>query len=205
MKTKTVLLIGLSIISGGLVAQTTNSKSNEKNNVKVHIEKEVNGKKTIIDTVFSSTDESAYKSFMDEHEMKVEVVEGKGKDGKRINKEVIVKMDDKSGNKERKMIFISPDGPMPPMPPMPPSPPSPPSLPEIDEEMKSFDFRWNDESGRRQDRKIEKEIRIMKLDDNNEIDWASSDVDKYIHDDKSKKRSRRGKNVKKRVIIIEEY
>lgn len=202
MRTKTVLLIGLIILSGGMVAQTTDSKSNEKNKIKVRIEKDVNGKKTVIDTIFSSTDDSAYKTFMDEHEMKVEVVEGKGKDGKRINKEVIVKMDDKSGNTERKMIFISPDGPMPPM---PPSPPSPPSLPEIDEEMKSFDFRWNDESGRKQDRKIENEIRVMKMDDNNEIDWRSSDIDKYIHDDKSTRKSRRGKNVKKRVIIIEEY
>ena len=185
-----------------MVAQTTDSKSNEKNKVKVHIEKEVNGKKTVIDTTFTSTDDSAYKTFMDEHEMKVEVVEGKGKDGKRINKEVIVKMDDKKGNTERKMIYMHPDGPMPPM---PPSPPSRPSLPEIDEEMKSFDFRWNDESGRKQDRKIEKEIRVMKMDDNNEIDWRSSDIDKYIHDDKSTRKSRRGKNVKKRVIIIEEY
>ena len=185
-----------------MVAQTTDSKSNEKNKVKVHIEKEVNGKKTVIDTTFTSTDDSAYKTFMDEHEMKVEVVEGKGKDGKRINKEVIVKMDDKKGNTERKMIYMHPDGPMPPM---PPSPPSRPSLPEIDEEMKSFDFRWNDESGRKQDRKIEKEIRVMKMDDNNEIDWRSSDIDKYIQDDKSTRKSRRGKNVKKRVIIIEEY
>ncbi len=199
MRTKTVLLICLCIISGGLMAQTTDIKSNEKNKVKVHIEKEVNGKKTIIDTVFNSTDDSAYKNFMDEHEMKVEVVEGKGKDGKKIKKEVIVKMDDKKGNTERKMIFISPDGPMPPM------PPSPPSLPEIDEEMKSFDFRWNDENGRKQDRKIEKEIRIMKMDDDDEMEWNSSDLDKYIKDEKSTKRSRRNKNVKKRVIIIEEY
>ena len=202
MRTKTVLLIGLIIISGGMVAQTTDSKSNEKNKIKVRIEKDVNGKKTIIDTVFNSADDSAYKNFMDKHEMKVEVVVGKGKDGKEIRKEVIVKMDDKNWNTERKMIFISPDGPMPPIPPMPPSPPS---LPEIDEEMKSFDFRWNDESGRKQDRKIEKEIRVMKMDDNNEIDWSSSDIDKYIHDEKSTRKSRRGKNVKKRVIIIEEY
>ncbi|MBP6513077.1 MAG: hypothetical protein KA347_10435, partial [Bacteroidia bacterium] len=83
MRTKTVLLIGLIIISGGMVAQTTDSKSNEKNKIKVHIEKEVNGKKTVIDTTFSSTDDAAYKTFMDEHEMKVEVVEGKGKDGKK--------------------------------------------------------------------------------------------------------------------------
>lgn len=202
MRTKTVLLICLSIISGGMMAQTTDIKSNEKNKVKVHIEKEVNGKKTVIDTTFTSTDDSAYKTFMDEHEMKVELVEGKGKDGKKIKKEVIVKMDDKKGNTERKMIFISPDGPMPPM---PPSPPSPPSIPEIDEEMKSFDFSWTGENGKKHDQKIEKEIRIMKMDDDDEMEWNSSAIDKYIKDEKSTKRSRRNKNVKKRVIIIEEY
>ncbi len=202
MRTKTILLICFSIIAGALLAQTTEKKPTENNKVKIHIEKVVNGKKTVIDTTFSSTEDMAYKTFMDDHEMKVEVVEGNEKDGKKIKKEVIVKMDDKKGNTERKMIYMHPDGPMPPM---PPSPPSPPSLPEIDEEMKSFDFRWNDESGRKQDRKIEKEIRVMKMDDKNEIDWRSSDIDKYIQDDKSTKRSRRGKNVKKRVIIIEEY
>jgi hypothetical protein len=202
MRTKTVLLIGLIIISGGMVAQTTDSKSNEKNKIKVHIEKEVNGKKTVIDTTFSSTDDAAYKTFMDEHEMKVEVVEGKGKDGKKIKKEVIVKMDDKKGNTERKMIFISPDGPMPPM---PPSPPSPPSIPEIDEEMKSFDFSWTDDRGEKHDEKVEKEIKVIRMKDSNEMDWNSSDIDKYLKDEKSSKRSRRNKNVKKRVIIIEEY
>ncbi|MBP6511531.1 MAG: hypothetical protein KA347_02550, partial [Bacteroidia bacterium] len=160
------------------------------------------GKKTVIDTTFSSTDDAAYKTFMDEHEMKVEVVEGKGKDGKKIKKEVIVKMDDKKGNTERKMIFISPDGPMPPM---PPSPPSPPSIPEIDEEMKSFDFSWTDDRGEKHDEKVEKEIKVIRMKDSNEMDWNSSDIDKYLKDEKSSKRSRRNKNVKKRVIIIEEY
>ena len=202
MRTKTVLLIGLIIISGGMVAQTTGSKSNEKNKIKVRIEKDVNGKNTVIDTIFSSTEDSAYKTFMDEHEMKVEVVEGKGKDGKRINKEVIVKMDDKSGNTERKMIIINPDAPMPPS---PPSPPMPPSIPEIDEEMETLNFSWTDDRGEKHDEKIEKEIKVIRMKDSNEMDWTSSDIDKYIHDDKSKKRSRKGKNVKKRVIIIEEY
>ncbi|MBK9637762.1 MAG: hypothetical protein IPO63_08045 [Bacteroidetes bacterium] len=186
MRTKTVLLICLSIISGGMMAQTTDSKSNEKNKVKVHIEKEVNGKKTVIDTIFSSTDDSAYKTFMDDHDMKVEVVEGNGKDGKKIKKEVIVKMDDKSGNTERKMIFIHPDAPM------PPSPPTPPTIPDIDEEMKSFDFSWTDDNGKKQEKKIEKKIRMM-MDENSDFDWTSSDIDKYIHDDKSTKRSRRSK------------
>ena len=202
MRTKTVLLIGLIIISGGMVAQTTDSKSNEKNKIKVHIEKEVNGKKTVIDTTFSSTDDAAYKTFMDEHEMKVEVVEGKGKDGKKIKKEVIVKMDDKKGNTERKMMYMHPDAPMPPM---PPSPPSPPSIPEIDEEMKSFDFSWTDDRGEKHDEKVEKEIKVIRMKDSNEMDWNSSDIDKYLKDEKSSKRSRRNKNVKKRVIIIEEY
>ena len=205
MRTKTVLLIGLIIISGGMVAQTTDSKSNEKNKIKVHIEKEVNGKKTVIDTTFSSTDDAAYKTFMDEHEMKVEVVEGKGKDGKKIKKEVIVKMDDKKGNTERKMIFISPDGPMPPMPPSPPSPPMPPSIPEIDEEMETLNFSWTDDRGEKHDEKVEKEIKVIRMKDSNEMDWNSSDIDKYLKDEKSSKRSRRNKNVKKRVIIIEEY
>ncbi|MBK7682920.1 MAG: hypothetical protein IPJ26_10890 [Bacteroidetes bacterium] len=194
MRTKTVLLIGLIIISGGMVAQTTDSKSNEKNKIKVHIEKEVNGKKTVIDTTFSSTDDAAYKTFMDEHEMKVEVVEGKGKDGKKIKKEVIVKMDDKKGNTERKMMYMHPDGPMPPM---PPSPPSPPSIPEIDEDMKSFEFSWTDDRGEKHDEKVEKEIKVIRMKDSNEMDWNSSDIDKYLKDEKSSKRSRRNKKCKK--------
>lgn len=202
MRTKTILLICFSIIAGALLAQTTEKKPTENNKVKVHIEKEVNGKKTVIDTTFTSTDDSAYKTFMDEHEMKVEVVEGKGKDGKKIKKEVIVKMDDKKGNTERKMIIINPDAPMPPS---PPSPPMPPSIPEIDEEMRILKLSLNDENDEKQDKKIEREIRIMKMDDDDEMEWISSDIDKYIKDEKSTKRSRRNKNVKKRVIIIEEY
>lgn len=202
MRTKTILLICFSIIAGALLAQTTEKKPTENNKVKIHIEKVVNGKKTVIDTTFSSTEEMAYKTFMDDHEMKVEVVEGNGKDGKKIKKEVIVKMDDKKGNTERKMIIINPDGPIPPT---PPSPPSPPSIPEIDEEMKSFDFSWSDENGNSKDKKIEKQIRIMKMDDNDEIAWTSSDIDKFLKEEKSSKKSRRNKNVKKRVIIIEEY
>ena len=61
------------------------------------------------------------------------------------------------------------------------------------------------DNGRKQDGKIDKEIIIMKMDDSKKIYWDSSDIDKYIHDEKSTRKSRRGKNVKKRVIIIEEY
>ena len=61
------------------------------------------------------------------------------------------------------------------------------------------------DNGRKQDGKIDKEIIIMKMDDSKKNYWDSSDIDKYIHDEKSKRKSRRGKNVKKRVIIIEEY
>ncbi|MFN0188651.1 MAG: hypothetical protein ACKVQV_08115 [Bacteroidia bacterium] len=195
MRTKTILLICFSIIAGALLAQTTEKKPTENNKVKIHIEKVVNGKKTVIDTTFSSTEDMAYKTFMDDHEMKVEVVEGNEKDGKKIKKEVIVKVDDKKGNTERKMIFISPDGPM---------PPAPPSTPELDEAMKSFDFTWTDEDVKEKIKKMDKEIKIIKMDDSDEMQWTSSDIDKYLNDDRTKKRSRRGKNVKKRVIIIEE-
>jgi hypothetical protein len=51
------------------------------------------------------------------------------------------------------------------------------------------------DNGRKQDGKIDKEIIIMKMDDSKKIYWDSSDIDKYIHDEKSTRKSRRGKNV----------
>ena len=81
----------------------------------------------------------------------------------------------------------------------------PPSIPEIDEEMETLNFSWTDDRGEKHDEKVEKEIKVIRMKDSNEMDWNSSDIDKYLKDEKSSKRSRRNKNVKKRVIIIEEY
>ncbi len=72
-------------------------------------------------------------------------------------------------------------------------------------EMKILKLRLIGDNGRKQDGKIDKEIRTMKMYDSNDFYWDSSDIDKYIHDEKSTRKSRKGKKVKKRVIIIEEY
>ncbi|MBK7964437.1 MAG: hypothetical protein IPK10_03405 [Bacteroidetes bacterium] len=54
---------------------------------------------------------------MDEHEMKVEVVEGKGKDGKTIKKRSDRKVrDQKREIRSGKWCFISADGSTPPVP-----------------------------------------------------------------------------------------
>ncbi|MBK7967082.1 MAG: hypothetical protein IPK10_18620 [Bacteroidetes bacterium] len=45
MRTKSILLLAMVLCTGGLIAQTTEKKSSEKNTVKVHIEKVVDGKK----------------------------------------------------------------------------------------------------------------------------------------------------------------
>ncbi|MBK7967081.1 MAG: hypothetical protein IPK10_18615 [Bacteroidetes bacterium] len=150
-------------------------------------------KKTVIDTNFTSTDDMLIKTFMDEHEMKVEVVEGKGKDGKTIKKEVMVKYDNKKGNEEKKVIFISPDGPAPPVPPMPPIPPG------VDEEIASFNFNWVDEDGveHNEDGSGKKVIKIRKMKDDKEFEWNMAEIDEIIKDSKLSKRTKRSKKAKK--------
>lgn len=201
MRTKLITGVALVFCTVGLFAQSTEKKSSEKNKVKIHIEKEVDGKKTVIDTTFTSTDDMAYKTFMDEHEMKVEIEEGKGKDGKTIKKEVIVKYDNKKGDEEKKMILISPDGPVPPLPPMPPTPPG------ADEELASFNFSWVDDEGveRNDDGSRNKVIKIRKMRDDKELEWNMEEIDKYIENSQPSKKMRKSKRAKKRIIIIEEY
>lgn len=198
MRTKTILLICFSIIAGALLAQTTEKRPTENNKVKIHIEKVVNGKKTVIDTTFSSTEDMAYKTFMDENEMKVEVIEGNGKDGKAIKKEVIVKYDDKKGSKEKKVMIINPDGPVPPLPPMPPG---------VDGEAQAFNFNWTDEDGVKHESSGsgEKVIKIRRMGDEKEFHFEMPNIDQYLNDGKSSKQSKRNKKAKKRIIIIEEY
>lgn len=198
MRTKSILLLAMVLFTGGLIAQTTEKKSSEKNTVKVHIEKVVDGKKTVIDTTFTSTDDMAYKTFMDEHEMKVEVVDGKGKDGKTIKKEVIVKCDDQKGDQEKKVMIIKTDGLVPPLPPMPPG---------VDGEVQAFNFSWTDEDGVKHESNgfDEKVIKIRRTGDEKEFHFEMPDIDQYLNEGKSAKRSRKSKNVKKRIIIIEEF
>jgi hypothetical protein len=201
MRTMKIVLMACLFCSGGLYAQTVEKKSPEKNTVKVHIEKTVDGKKTLIDTTFTSTDDMAYKTFMDEHEMKVEVIEAKGKEGKTIRKEVVVKYDDKKGNQERKVVVVSPDGPIPPIPPLPPTPPG------VDGQIEAFNFNWVDED----DIKIdgdgngERIIKIRRSSDDDEFQWNMAEIDEFIKKSKPSKRMKRNKRAKKRIIIIEEY
>ncbi|MBK7964438.1 MAG: hypothetical protein IPK10_03410 [Bacteroidetes bacterium] len=73
--------------------------------------------------------------------------------------------------------------------------------------MASFNFNWVDDEGVKHDSKEkgEKVIKIRKMNDDNEFHWNMVDVDKYLEEGKSSKRSSRNKKAKKSVIIIEEY
>ncbi|MBK7964436.1 MAG: hypothetical protein IPK10_03400 [Bacteroidetes bacterium] len=55
------IVVAMVLCTGGLFAQTTEKKSLEKNTVKVHIEKVVDGKKPSLTLTFTSTDDMLIK------------------------------------------------------------------------------------------------------------------------------------------------
>lgn len=201
MKTKMIVLNCFILCTGSLFAQTIEKKAKEKNRVTVNIVKEIDGKKTVIDTTFYTSDDSSYKEFFREHDIKMDVHEVKGKNGKTIKKEVVMHFDDEKENSERKMMFSSPVGPVPPMPPMPPMPPSPPR-PENEEN--SFSFNWTDEDGTEHNDEMKKVIK-MKRKGQDESSMELQEIEKWMDDGKSGRKSKRNKNAKKRIVIIEEY
>lgn len=206
MRTNLLVLLGVLLYSGSTYAQRTTQKMNTNSKVKVHIEKELNGKKTVIDTTFEGADSIGYRYFMDANQMKVMTEKRKGKDGKSITKEVVVNLDENNKDMEREMtISTGPQPPMPPMPPMPPAPPTPPSLPGIDSEVAFFNFNIAEEERNRLEGNTEKLVRIKRLNDGEELNWNSHEIDEILKDAKSSRRIRKNKNAKKRVIIIEEY
>jgi len=198
MKIKMLVLNCFILCTGSLFAQTAEKKSKEKNKVTVNIVKEIDGKKTVIDTIFYTSDDSSYKEFLKEHDVKMDVHEVKGKDGKTIKKEVVMHFDDEKENSERKMMFSSPVGPVPPMPPMPPSPP------RLLNEENSFSFNWTDEDGKEHNDKMKKVIK-MKRKGQDESSMELQEIEKWMDDGKSGRKSKRNKNAKKRIVIIEEY
>ncbi|MBK9321120.1 MAG: hypothetical protein IPM91_21500 [Bacteroidetes bacterium] len=182
------LLLGLVMITSQALSVNPDSTKRSAEKITIHITREKDGKKTVIDTSFSSGGDKEIEKFMQDHdiEMSMSKVAGRTK---------VMKWKDDGTGKEKKMEIVI-DGPEPPSPPRPPRAPGELS----DEDVQVFSYQFSDEDH-------EMDIKEMKEKMEREFEFTnkSGKVMRVIDsDDMDSRKKRKSKKMKKRIIIIEE-
>ncbi len=120
MKTFHLMLGGFMLTGLTADAQTIETTSESKGKITINIEKESNGKKTVIDTTFDLNDQQALQDFLQKQDVKVRVYKNDSPD-QRIMK---YKYDTGDGESEKEItIQMAPPPPAGPGAPIPPPPP----------------------------------------------------------------------------------
>lgn len=195
MKNLLILACGFLMSHGNTHAQSTDSTLKETGKITIRIEKNLNGKKTVIDTTFDSKNESAYKDFLDDQKIAMEDDNRSGGKSNSTQRTIELRYDQDDDSRQMKIIRVPPGVPIPPLPPLPPMPPS---SSNDDENAFIFQYKTDDLDSRMEEleRLIEK-----KYDDSDKIE---KELKKYeIKIDKNKRKRKAGKTGK-RIIIIEE-
>ncbi len=192
MKTFHLMLGGFMLTGLTAEAQTTESASEPKGKITINIEKESNGKKTVIDTTFDLNDQQALQDFLQKQDVKVHVYNNEGPD-QRIMK---YKFNDGDGSSEKEItIQMAPPFPAKPGAPIPPLPSG-----GYNENVQVYSYSLDGDEGKvkldeleklmedafGKDMKVSKEIRRMEI------------------RQEQPERKRKSKKNTRKIIIIEE-